>query len=74
MVLSDTQEIIELGTVKDDETVYVDLGKVNPAIQALVFCCHYSRRAGKTSKFQLCQNAFIRLSIRRRKASWLGTS
>jgi len=27
------------------------LGKVNPAIQALVFCCHYSRRAGKTSKF-----------------------
>jgi len=47
MVLSDTQEIIELSTVKGMMRQFMDLGKVNPAIQ----CCHYSRRQEKHQNF-----------------------
>ena len=45
----------------DDETVYVDLAKVNPAIQALVFVVTIHEGQEKHQNFSQIKNAFIRL-------------
>ena len=45
----------------DDETVYVDLAKVNPDIQALVFVVTIHEGQEKRQKFSSVKNAFIRL-------------
>ena len=45
----------------DDETIYVDLAKVNPAIQEMVFVVTIHEGQEKQQNFSQIKNAFIRL-------------
>ncbi|MEH2347402.1 MAG: TerD family protein [Nostoc sp.] len=45
----------------DDETIYVDLAKVNPAIQEIVFVVTIHEGQEKTQNFSQIKNAFIKI-------------
>lgn len=45
----------------DDETIYIDLAKVNPAIQEMVFVVTIHEGQEKRQNFSQIKNAFIRL-------------
>ncbi|WP_298908008.1 VWA domain-containing protein [uncultured Nostoc sp.] len=45
----------------DDETIYVDLAKVNPAIQEIVFVVTIHQEQEKNQNFSQIKNAFIKI-------------
>lgn len=53
----------------DDETIYVDLAKVNPAIQEIVFVVTIHQGQEKNQNFSQIKNAFIKIYNRENKNS-----